>query len=159
MQSFAYGMREFSQKGRNRNMKKTAKFLTLLALCSVFFATASAKDGGIVDVDTRLNVRSTPSASSGITARLYDGQVITLHEKSGDWWYVEYAPNSFGYVFDDYVNELYLKSATVTTASTSLNVREAASVNSAVKDKLKKGESVLILGTYGDFYKVLYYKT
>lgn len=137
-------------------MKKTTKLLTLLALCAVFSTQTAAKDGGIVDVDTRLNVRSSASASSAVKTRLWDGQVITLHEKSGDWWYVEYAPDSFGYVFDSYVNELYLKSATVTTASTSLNVRESASVNSAVKDKLKKGDKVLILGTYGDFYKVLY---
>ena len=55
-----------------------------------------------------------------------------------------------------YINELNLKTATVTTSNTSLNVREGASSSAKIKGKLAKGEEVLILGTYGDFYKVLY---
>lgn len=137
-------------------MNKLTKALTLCAFAAVFAAGASAKDGGIVDVETRLNVRSSATASSAVKTRLWDGQVITLHEKNGNWWYVEYAPDAFGYVSASYVDELGLKSATVTTAQTSLNVRKSASSDAEIKGKLKKGEEVLILGTYGDFYKILY---
>lgn len=137
-------------------MKIIRKLLTFCALSAVLAVSSAALDGGIVDVDTRLNVRSSPSLSSSVKTKLWDGQVITLYEKNGDFWYVEYAPDSYGYVSVQYVDALGLKTATVTTASTSLNVRESASASAKIKDSLKKGEQVLILGTYGDFYKVLY---
>ncbi|MBQ4557198.1 MAG: SH3 domain-containing protein [Clostridia bacterium] len=136
-------------------MKKT-NLLTLIGLSAALAIGTTAIDGGIVDVDTRLNVRTSADSSAAVKTKLWDGQVITLHERSGNWWYVEYAPDAFGYVSSSYINELNLKQATVTTASTSLNVRESASTSAKIKDKLKKGDTVLILGTYGDFYKILY---
>lgn len=136
--------------------KKLGYIAALAALTAVTAVSATAADGGIVDVDTRLNVRTAASTSATVKTKLWDGQVITLHSKSGNWWYVEYAPASYGYVSADYVNELNLKTATVTTSSTSLNVRASASTSAAIKGKLAKGEEVLILGTYGDFYKILY---
>ncbi len=137
-------------------MKKITKALTLAALAATLAVSTQAADGGIIDVDTRLNVRTDASISSSVKAQLWDGQVVTLHEKRGAWWYTEYAPDTYGYVHGDYVDELNLKTATVTTASTNLNVRESPSATAKIKDKLQKGESVLILGTYGSFYKVLY---
>lgn len=141
----------------NRRIKNTVtKIITSAALAASFALAASAADGGIVDVDTRLNVRESASAGSRVKTKLWDGQVITLHGKNGNWWYAEYAPNSYGYVSSDYVKALGLKSGRVTTVSTSLNVRASASSTAKITDKLPKGEEVLILGTYGDFYKVLY---
>lgn len=137
-------------------MKNIKKIITLAAIAASLALSAAAADGGIVDVDTRLNVRSSPSTSSSVKTRLWDGQVITLHEKSGNFWYAEYAPNSFGYVHADYVDTLGLKTAEVSVSWGSLNVREAASTSSKIKDSLLKGKEVLILGTYGDFYKILY---
>lgn len=144
-------------KGKLMMIKKKLGYIAALAALTAATAiSASAADGGIVDVDTRLNVRTSASTSASVKTRLWDGQVVTLHEKSGNWWYVEYAPESYGYVSADYVNELNLKTATVTTSSTSLNVRASASSTAAITGKLAKGEKVLILGTYGNFYKVLY---
>ena len=137
-------------------MKKIAKIITLAALAVVLATAAHAKDGGVVDVDTRLNVRSAPSTSSSVKTRLNDGQMITLHEKSGSFYYVEYAPKAYGYVHSDYVKSMNLKVAVVATASGALNVRSGASVSSSVKGKLQKGSEVLILGESGNFYKVLY---
>lgn len=137
-------------------MRKITKLLTLAALSATLALGAAAADGGIVDVDGRLNVRTAATTSSSVKTKLWDGQVITLHEKEGNWWYAEYAPDSFGYVSADYVDKLNLKSATVTVSWGVLNVRESASTSAKIKDTLNKGESVLILGTYGSFYKVLY---
>ncbi|MBQ6892659.1 MAG: SH3 domain-containing protein [Clostridia bacterium] len=137
-------------------MKKITKILTLGALSAVLAIYAAAADGGIVDVDTRLNVRTSASSTASVKTKLWDGQVITLLEKSGNWWYVEYAPDSFGYVSANYINELNLKTAAVNISSGTLNVRAGASLSAKITDKLYKGEEVLILGTYGDFYKVLY---
>lgn len=137
-------------------MKKITKLIALTALTATLALGAKAADGGIVNVDTRLNVRTAPSTSASVKTKLWDGQVITLHEKEGNFFYVEYAPNSFGYISADYVNPLNLKTATVAVSWGTLNVREGASTSSKIKDTLNKGESVLILGTYGSFYKVLY---
>ncbi|MBE6679953.1 MAG: hypothetical protein E7598_05450 [Ruminococcaceae bacterium] len=137
-------------------MKKLKKTITLAAIAATLALGAAAADGGIVDVDTKLNVRSSPSTSSAIKGSLWDGQVITLHEKNGNFWYAEYAPNTFGYVHTDYIDTLGLKTASVSVSWGSLNVREGASTSSKIKDSLNKGKEVLILGTYGDFYKILY---
>ena len=137
-------------------MKKLTKIITLTALTATLALGAKAAEGGIVDVDTRLNVRTAPSTSASVKTKLWDGQVITLHEKEGNFFYAEYAPNSFGYVSADYVNPLNLKTATVAVSWGTLNVREGASTSAKIKDTLNKGESVLVLGTYGSFYKVLY---
>ncbi len=137
-------------------MNKLTKAITLAALTATLALGAAAADGGIVDVDTRLNVRTAPSTSASVKTKLWDGQVITLHEKEGNFWYAEYAPNSFGYVSADYVKALNLKTATVAVSWGTLNVREGASTSAKIKDTLNKGESVLVLGTYGSFYKVLY---
>ncbi len=137
-------------------MNNFTKILTVGALAAVLVSAAHAKDGGIVDVDTRLNVRSAPSTSSSVKTRLYDGQMLTVHDKSGSFLYVEYAPKSYGYVHSDYVDSLNLKKAVVATSSGSLNVRAAASTTAKITGKLKKGSEVLILSESGGFYKVLY---
>ena len=130
--------------------KKILTTLTLLA-CTL----ASAADAG--KVNARLNVRASASTSSAIKTTLANGSTITLLQRSGNWWYTEYAPNAFGYVHGDYVTAMGQKSATVQTKSTSLNVRASASATASIVGKLQKGETVVSLGTYGDFYKVLYY--
>jgi len=136
--------------------KKLTYLFSAAAIGACLAVGAAAADGGIVDVDTRLNVRTSPSVSASVKTRLWDGQVITLHQNSNGWWYVEYAPDAYGYVSADYVDRLHLQSGTVRTASTALNVRAAASSTAAIRDKLPRGEDVLILGTYGDWYKILY---
>lgn len=135
------------------------KLISLFSAATLGAALAlgtAAADGGIVDVDTRLNVRTSPSTASAVKTRLWDGQVITLHQKNGDWWYAEYAPGTYGYVSASYVTPLSLQSGTVRTASGALNVRAEASAASTIKDKLPRGEDVLLLGKYGDWYKILY---
>ena len=134
--------------------KKILTTLTLLACTLALSLAASAADAG--KVNARLNVRASASTSSAIKTTLASGSTITLLQRSGNWWYTEYAPNAFGYVHGDYVTAQGQKSATVQTKSTSLNVRASASATASIVGKLQKGETVVILGTYGDFYKVLY---
>ena len=136
-------------------MQKKIFTCIALAACTLLLALGtSALDGG--KVGARLNVRAAASTSSSIKTTLASGSTITLIRKNGSWWYTEYAPNAYGYVHGDYVTAMGLAEATVTTNSTALNVRANASASAAIVGKLPKGEQVVILGTYGSFYKVLY---
>lgn len=94
--------------------------------------------------------------SASVKASLYDGQVVTLHDKTGNWWYIQYGDGLYGYASASYISSLGLKSASVRTRGSNLNVRSGAGLNYSIKDKLKNGETVLCLGTYGNFTKVLY---
>lgn len=133
------------------------KFMTSLwmpLLMLILTLGASALDGG--RVNARLNVRNSATTASGIKTTLSNGSMITLISKSGNWWYTEYAPGTYGYVHGDYVTAMGLSEAVVRTASTALNVRSSASASASIVGKLPKGDRVLILGTYGGFYKILY---
>ena len=134
--------------------KKFWTFLSVPALTLLLAVSASALDGG--RVNDRLNVRTAGTTSSTIKTTLASGSTITLISKSGNWWYTEYAPNSYGYVHGDYVTAMGLSTATVRTQSTAINVRASASASASIVGKLQKGEQVDILGTYGNFYKILY---
>ena len=134
--------------------KKFWTILSTAALTALLAVSASALDGG--KVNARLNVRASATTSSAVKTTLSSGSTITLIQKSGNWWYTEYAPNSYGYVHGDYVTSMGLQTATVRTQSTALNVRASASASASVVGKLPKGEQVVILGTYGNFYKILY---
>ncbi len=134
--------------------KKIWTALPMVALTALLALSASALDGG--KVQTRLNVRASATTASSIKTTLESGSTITLLSKSGNWWYTEYAPNSYGYVHSNYVTSMGLQTATVRTESTALNVRAGASTSSSVIGKLQKGEQVVVLGTYGNFYKILY---
>lgn len=134
--------------------KKFWTILSTAALTALLAVSASALDGG--KVNARLNVRASATTSASVKTTLNSGSTITLISKSGNWWYTEYAPNSYGYVHGDYVTSMGLQTATVRTQSTALNVRASASASASVVGKLPKGEQVVILGTYGNFYKILY---
>ena len=134
--------------------KKIRTILPTAALALLLAVSASALDGG--KVHARLNVRTAASTSSTVKTTLANGSTITLLQKNGNWWYTEYAPNAYGYVHGDYVTAMGLQTATVTTKSTALNVRASASASASIVGKLPKGEQVLLLGTYGSFYKILY---
>lgn len=134
--------------------KRFWTILSTAALTALLAVSASALDGG--KVNARLNVRTSATTSSAVKTTLASGSTVTLISKNGSWWYTEYAPNSYGYVHGNYVTSMGLSTATVRTQSTALNVRASASASASIVGKLAKGEQVVILGTYGNFYKILY---
>lgn len=136
--------------------KKVAIVFSFAAISAALALGTSALDGGQVHVKTTLNVRTKPDMNASVKASLYDGQVVTLHDKTGNWWYIEYGDGLYGYASASYISSLGLKSASVQTRGSNLNVRSGAGLSYSIKDKLKNGETVLCLGTYGNFTKVLY---
>ncbi len=87
-------------------MLKKTTYLFALALALALGMGASAAERGVVDVRTVLNVRAAPSVNAAVTDRLAGGETVTLHARSGDWWYAEYASGVYGYLHADYVRTL-----------------------------------------------------
>lgn len=83
-------------------LKKTI-YLFVFLLAAALCVGASAAERGVVDVRTVLNVRAAPSVTAAVTDRLAGGQTVTLHARSGDWWYAEYASGVYGYLHADYI--------------------------------------------------------
>ena len=85
------------------------------------------------------------------------GEYITLISKEGNWWYVQYSADGYGYCSADYIaQQSGSYEAYVATSSGRLNVRSGPSTGYSVKATLAKGSKVVVLSQSGDFYKVLY---
>ncbi len=103
-----------------------------------------------------LNVRKSASTSSTVVSTLKKGSYITLISKNGNWWYVEYAKNRYGYCHGNYITGVDSTTATVTTQSGPLNVRSDAGTRYRKIGSLPKGETVIVLSSKGDWYRIVY---
>ncbi len=97
-----------------------------------------------------LNVRSGPSATSAKVGQLQQGDVVSLLEKSGNFWRI--GPGQF--VSADYIQVLASPGTSIPPAtrkgkvtSTFLNVRSGPSTANAKVTELKKGAVVTIFET------------
>lgn len=112
---------------------------------------------GIVNTDgINLNVRSNNSTSSKIISKLKDKTYITILNSKGDFYYVEYKENTFGYVHKDYVNITSSLTKIVDTDGANLNVRYGPSMNYKQFEKIKDKDYVIVLEDYNSFSKVLF---
>lgn len=137
--------------------------LTVIITLSIFvmpiktYGTTLTSQAGVVSVSSgKLNVRKSASTGSTVLASLPKDSYITLISLSGNWYYVEYADGKYGYCHKDYIKLDSGKTATVSTNSTSLNVRSGGGTNYAIKDTIPKGEIVIILSTSNGWSKILY---
>lgn len=121
------------------------------------YGATLTSQAGVVSISSGvLNVRKSASTNSTILSTLKKGEYITLISKTGDWYYVEYAENKYGYCHKNYIKLDSGKTATVKTQSTGLNVRNGAGTSYSVKDSVSKGEIVIILSTVNGWSKILY---
>ena len=151
------------QKDEVTMKKLLSILLTLIFTLSIFvmpiksYGATLTSQAGIVSVSSgKLNVRKSASTGSVILTSLAKGSYITLISQSGNWYYVEYADDKYGYCHKDYIKLDSGKTATVKTQSTSLNVRSGAGTGYAIKDTIPKGEIVIILSTSNGWSKILY---
>ena len=143
--------------------KLISVLLTIIIVFSVFVVPINVEgatvtsQAGIVSLSSgRLNVRNSASTNGVVITTLENGSYITLISKSGNWYYVEYADEKFGYCHKDYIKPDSGKTAKVSTQSTSLNVRNGAGTGYSVKDSVKKGETVIVLSNSNGWSKILY---
>ena len=122
-------------------------------------ATLSSKAGAVTTAGSSLNVRSSASSGAAVVATLKKGNYITLMEKNGSWWRVEYAQGKYGYCHADYITIVQGTAVSVNTQSGSLNVRSGPGTGYGKTAALRKGEAVLLLSTSGGWSRVLYHGT
>lgn len=132
--------------------------LSLSAVAPVITqAESSEKKAGVVSVSSgKLNVRANKSTSSVIVKTLKKGRYITLISKQGNWWYVQYAKNKYGYCHQNYILGVESTEMTVNIQSGKLNVRSNAGTSYSIKSTLEKGEKVVVISTNNNWSKILY---
>ncbi|MBT9830304.1 SH3 domain-containing protein [Clostridium baratii] len=110
------------------------------------------------DPSSALNVRSSASITSNVVGSLAHGTVVKIIGTEGQWYKIEFN-GGIGYV----KNEFITKGGTIGSGngtivlqdpSSSLNVRNGASLSSGVIGSLSHGSVVEIIGTEGQWYKI-----
>ena len=146
-------------------MKRTCSLiLSLLLIFSLFSSitmTAEASStvygvGKVTTASTSLNVRKSASTSSGIVTTLKRNSLITLINKSGNFWYVRYGTSGYGYCSADYITVTSTDVKTVKTTSGNLNVRSSASTSGTILTRLPSGTKVPVISTSNGWSKILY---
>ena len=145
-------------------MKKFLSFILSLTLCIGFLlipinasaATLNSQVGIVSVTSGRLNVRSSASTTSTVVTSLAKGSYITLVSKSGSWWRVEYADNTYGYCHANYIKTTSGTPATVKLSSGSLNVRSGAGTSYSKIASLYNGKVVIVLSTSNGWSKILF---
>ncbi|EOU2103625.1 cell surface protein [Clostridium perfringens] len=130
---------------------------------------------GIVNVSSSLNEREGASTSSKVIGSLSRNTKVTIVGEEGAFYKIEYK-GSHGYVAKEYVKDVTENSNSnqgtqtpekpsipentekigIVNVSSSLNVRERASISSKVIGSLSGNTKVTIVGEEGAFYKIEY---
>ncbi len=124
---------------------------------SVGAASAGTRAGKVTLNSGTLYIRSSPQKSASVLRSVYNGSHLTLMEKSGDWWKVEYQDGKFGYCHSDYITVLNSSEATVDVSSGYLNVRSGAGTSYKLIDVLFDNDTVLVLSQENGWSRVLFY--
>ncbi len=139
--------------------------LAILLSVSIFGAMPKAKaftkPVGAARVNTTatsLNVRSSPSASSAVKTTLKRNSYVSLISESGNFWYVRYGENNFGYCHQDYLYQVSSKVRQVKTSSGQLNVRSGATSSHAIKERIPGGTYVTVhFLAENNYAKIIYH--
>ena len=146
-------------------MKRTCSLILALILSITLInsitMTAEASStvygvGKVTTQSTSLNVRKSASTSSGIVTTLKRNSLITLINKSGNFWYVRYGTSGYGYCSTDYITVTSTDVKTVKTTSGNLNVRSSASTSGTILTRLPSGTKVPVISTSNGWSKILY---
>lgn len=145
-------------------MRKAKKFLILIIIFFIGLlfssqnAEASAKTGAkVITESSSLNVRKTSDSSSKVIRRLQMGSYITLINKEGNKWKVEFLDGKYGYCHEKYLKVISSSQLMyVNISSGHLNVRRNADEKAEIKSKLYRGDDVIVLSQQNGFSKVIY---
>lgn len=126
-----------------------------IAFSNPVYAINQDSMAGIVSTESgRLNIRN--SAGGYVITSVPKGSYLSLIEKNGDWWKVEYSEGEFGWCHSDYIEIASDITAKVSTQSGNLNVRSGSGRNYPVIGTVSKGENVIVLSSTGYWSRILY---
>lgn len=154
------------------------KFLTMITASPTPTPTAIPQQGGGTAVVTlsntaeTLNLRESPSTSSGVLAKLRNGAVLTVLLRDTTWTQVQVA-GLVGYVMNTYVRydggntatptavpttppATQTQYATVSVASGTLNLRASPNLTSKVVTTIPNGATVSVLQAGDLWYAISY---
>ena len=146
-------------------MIRKTKFIIfpVLLFFSILFVPmkAAAADmnsavGAVTTGGGSLYVRSSPSTGSTVLTALKKGSYVTLIEKFGDWWKVEYSGGSYGYCYAGYLTPVEGKAVRVNTGGDVLNVRTGPSTSYSRIDMLPHSSIVMLRSSANGWSRILY---
>ncbi len=123
-----------------------------------------AQKGIVVNVQTSLRIRTSPSTNSSVVGSLRNGQSFDILGKSGVWYKIK-SGNLTGYIHGDYVKEngsisqgnsssTTNKKGKVKKVQTNLRLRDKASTSGKVIGYLTNNQEFNILEKTGSWYKI-----
>ena len=133
-------------------------------------ATENQLKGNVVNVNSNLRVRKSPSLNSEVMGALLNGEEISITGENGSWYEINYKGKK-GYVSKSYVkiaeknikinnvsnNEnSSIQKGVVVNVHSVLRVRSEADINSQILGFLTNGCNVNILGEKGNWYNISY---
>lgn len=131
-------------------------------------ATGDVNNGQLTEMyaTTALNIRAQPNKSSEVLGSLAAGEAIPVTAKHNNWFTVTYNGQE-AYCYGGYLGFGQTDEATGVqessdntmndmTTTAAVNVRAAASINSAIIGSFAKGEKVHVLGVDGEWTEVDY---
>ena len=121
-------------------------------------ATMDSYAGAVTTAAGSLNVRSAPSTNSQVLGSLKKGSFVTLLNRSGSWWLVEFSKGQTGYCHVDYITPVQGTPRQV-QAESALTVRSGPGTSYAPTGYLSRGEVVLQLTGSGGWSRILYHGT
>ena len=117
-------------------------------------ADADAEDAVYAAVNaSALNFREGPSTSYKVIDTLKRGNIVQILEQGESWYKVKYGGRT-GYMYAKYLRVSSAEYGKVTAGI--LNVRKGPSTSYAVLGKLSRGDTVMITGKSGNWYKIAY---
>lgn len=142
-------------------MKKLKKTIAATVLGAAILGSAlpmsAVGEAGLVKTSGgSLNVRSSPSYSASVIRTLPNNSYVTLVEKVGNWWKVEYSDGKYGYSSTSYITKVDSNIYFVDTNGGTLNVRSGSGTWYTIKDTLPHGEEFNVLWVTGKWAKILY---
>jgi len=123
-----------------------------LSFAVAAYAGAEGSKTGVVKGDI-LNIRKSPSTSAEILEQLEKGMSVSIVSSDNGWYKVTYKGIT-GWVNSDYITVKQVSSKSSTIKSDDVNLRESASTDALVLRTFKKGTSVDVLSSSGNWYKV-----
>lgn len=144
---------------------KNKLFIFLLLFVGIFFMSANRIStqasttikAGIVDTKgANLNVRTGASTSTSIKAKLKDKSYVTIHDVEGNFYYVEFDKNNYGFVHKNYIDIVSSNAKVVDTNWAKLNVRYGPGTNYYAFDQITHTDKVVVLRTNGNWSNILY---
>ncbi len=131
--------------------------MVVLSVPRFHAATQSSGAGIVTTQSTGLNVREEASSASKRLTVLPKGSYVTILEKRGDWWYVEYGKGKYGYCAAQYITkDMNGIAGFVNTQQTGLNVRKGPGTRYGVEAVLEKGTIFVLLAEENGWARILY---